>query len=275
MWAPISVNRVGKQMASSSDPPFDAEPQGISLDELARAFSQVMQTEPAQRDDAEPVAGEAVSLDEDTPTAEAAAVQRRSDGSAEVTEATEAEAVEATEEDPCPINPRTILEAMLFVGNDDNRPLTPKRAAEVMRDVSVEEIPPLIDELNRRYDASAAPYRIVGTGAGYRLALRPEYRSLRNRFLGRAREARLSQAAIDVLALVAYEQPVSGDDIGRLRGKPSRHVLANLVHRELLRVERPDPKRRTPYYRTTERFLRLFNLETLEDLPKGESDDPP
>ena len=106
------------------------------------------------------------------------------------------------------------------------------------------------------------------------MALRREFHSLRNRFYGRVREARLSQAAIDVLALVAYQQPMTAEQIHRLRGRPSRHVLAHLVRRGLLRIERPDPKRRTPHYFTTDRFLRLFNLQSLDDLPRSEEPEP-
>ena len=133
----------------------------------------------------------------------------------------------------------------------------------------------MVDELNRRYAARGAPYRIVGEEDGYRLTLCREFHPLRNRFYGRIREARLSQAAIDVLALVAYRQPLTGEKIGRLRGKPSSHVLAHLVRRGLLRIERPDAKRRTPHYYTTDRFLRLFNLQSLDDLPRSEDAGPP
>ena len=76
-------------------------------------------------------------------------------------------------DDACPINPRTILEAMLFVGNRDNEPLSPRRAAELMRDVEADEIPSLVAELNRRYDGDGLPYHIVGEGDGYRLAALP------------------------------------------------------------------------------------------------------
>ena len=133
----------------------------------------------------------------------------------------------------------------------------------------------MVEELNRRYDAVGVPYRIVGEADGYRLTLRREFQPLRNRFYGRVREARLSQAAIDVLALVAYQQPISGEKIGRLRGKPSSHVLAHLVRRGLLRIERPPAQPRTPHYHTTDRFLRLFNLDSLDDLPRSEDAGPP
>ena len=133
----------------------------------------------------------------------------------------------------------------------------------------------LVDELNRSYETRGAPYRIVGEGDGYRLTLGRELHALRDRFYGRLREARLSQAAIDVLAMVAYQQPLTGEKISQLRGRPSNHVLAHLVRRGLLRIERPETKPRTPHYCTTDRFLQLFNLQSLDDLPRGEDAGPP
>jgi segregation and condensation protein B len=250
-------------MCPSADPPFDPQAQGISLNELAEAFAQVMGGEP--RRPAQSPAPPAVA-------------EQRAGMTSTVEEAPVAElpaAAEPAEVDSCPVSPRSIFEAMLFVGNRDNQPLSPRRAAELMRDVDADEIPGLVDELNRRYDAAAAPYQIVGEGDGYRLALRREFHPLGNRFHGRLREARLSQAAVDVLALVAYQQPITSDKLARLRGRPSSHILTHLVRRGLLRIERPEPKRRTAHYRTTDRFLRLFNLHTLDDLPRSEDSGPP
>jgi len=245
-------------MPPSPDPPFESQPQGISLDELAAAFAQVMGVEPRR-------AAESTAPKEAEPAAVAA----------DSPVAAVAESPQPDPDDACPISPRTIFEAMLFVGNRENRPLSVARAAELMRDVQADEIPPLIDELNRRYAAGNCPYEIAGEADGCRLTLRREHHPLRNRFYGRIREARLSQAAIDVLALVAYQQPIAGEKVGRLRGKPSSHVLAHLVRRGLLRIERPDAKRRTPHYLTTDRFLKLFNLQSLDDLPRSEDPDPP
>jgi len=170
-------------------------------------------------------------------------------------------------DDPCPITPSSVLEAMLFVGNRDGSPLTPARAAELMRGVAPGEIAGLVDELNARYEADGRPYTIVSEGSGYRLRLRPEFAPLRNRFYGKMREVRLSQAAVDILAIVAYQQPLTAEQINKLRGKPSGHVLSQLVHRQLLRIERTAPRRTAQYY-TTERFLRLFGLDSLDDLPR-------
>ncbi|MEN6452323.1 MAG: SMC-Scp complex subunit ScpB [Thermoguttaceae bacterium] len=244
----------------SVEPPFQSQPQGISLDELAQAFAQVMGAEP--RRPKEPRSPDAGPPGDAPPTAKAAAVEQ----SVEPAPALPL----ASPDDSCPINPRTIFEAMLFVGNRENRPLTLAQAAELMRNVAADEIPPLVDELNRRYDTEGAPYRVVGDGDGYRLALREEHNALRNRFYGRVREAKLSQAAIDVLALVAYQQPITAEKITSLRGKPSSHVLSQLVRRGLLRIERPEQRREAPHYQTTDRFLRLFHLESLADLPRSE-----
>jgi len=170
----------------------------------------------------------------------------------------------------CRISPQTILEAMLFVDNQESKPLDIRRAAELMRGVEPEEIAALVDRLNQRYAAAGCPYEIGSEGAGFRLVLRKEFRRLRNRFYGRVRQARLSQAAINVLAIVAYKQPLTAEQVFRLRGKPSGHLLAQLVRRRLLEVERPDKKPRKSHYRTTDRFLKLFGLESLDDLPQSE-----
>jgi segregation and condensation protein B len=253
-------------MPPSPEPPFESQPQGISLDELAEAFAQVMGNEPRQPAD---VTAEAAAVES---TSAAVEVEAAADGAPSAT--AESPTPEPVEEDACPISPRSILEAMLFVGNRENRPLSPARAAELMRDVATEEIPPLVDELNQRYVAAGSACRIIGEGEGYRLTLCAEMDGLRNRFYGRVREARLSQAAIDVLALVAYQQPATAETIGQLRGKPSNAILMTLVRRGLLRIERLETKKRTPHYHTTERFLRLFNLQTLDDLPRGEDTAP-
>ena len=102
------------------------------------------------------------------------------------------------------------------------------------------------------------------------MTLRTAFYPVRNRFYGKVREARLSQAAVDVLAIVAYQQPLSSEQVSRLRGRPCSHVLSQLVRRGLLRIERRGEKLRTPYYFTTDRFLELFGLESLEDLPQSE-----
>jgi segregation and condensation protein B len=232
------------------------EQQDVSLDALADAFAEVIggRTEgPDLPPDGAPPDEAARSADELPDT-----------GTGAVTEPA------ASPDECCPITPCSILEAMLFVGNRGGRGLSAQQAADLMHGVEAEEIPRLVHELNERYTHSGRPYTIVDNGGNYRLTLRPAFAPVRNRFYGRVREARLSQAAIDVLSIVAYEQPLSSEEVSRQRGKPSSHVLAQLVRRGLLRVERRGSPRRTAYYRTTDRFLELFSLESLDDLPRSE-----
>ncbi len=237
-------------MSHTPQGPFEtSSQQGISLEALTEAFAQAMGTGPAQSAEREP---EPAGDSDEAPA-----------GPAGLDEPPAADAA-------CPVCPRSILEAMLFVGRRDGRPLGVEEAAEPMRGVEPAEIPALVDELNRRYRASGCPYEIRSERGGYRLGLTRPFHSLRDRFHGRVREARLSQAAIDVLAIVAYEQPLTAERIGRLRGKASGHVISQLVRRGLLCIERPEEEPRAAHYRTTDRFLRLFGLEDLDDLPRSE-----
>jgi len=111
---------------------------------------------------------------------------------------------------------------------------------------------------------------VIGSSNGYKLELLPEFGRVRDRFFGRVREARLSPAALEVLAIVAYHQPVTVDDTNQLRGTASGPVLAALVRRQLLRIDRPERRGTPPQYSTTPRFLRLMGLESLSALTRTE-----
>ncbi len=175
---------------------------------------------------------------------------------------------EWVEEAHCPLSPRSILEAILFVGHPRHEPITSRDIAALMRGVRPAEIDDLVEELRQDYQREGRPYTIVSSGQGYRMTLRDEWTALHRRFLGRQREARLSQAAIDVLAIVAYNPGIARGDIERLREKPSGSILGQLVRRQLLRLERDPHKRRVAYYYPTQRFLELFHLRSLDDLPQ-------
>lgn len=172
-----------------------------------------------------------------------------------------------------PVTPAMILEAMLFVGNPVNAPAVPEILSNLMRGVSVTEIHELVKELNARYEADGCPWEIAWfeEEKGYFMQLRETFEPLRENFYGKIRQAKLSQAAIDTLAIIAYEQPLSLDEINEFRGASSASILAQLVRRQLLRTQkvRRGTKFLTVYY-TTERFLKLFELESLSDLPQSE-----
>ncbi|MEM9184891.1 MAG: SMC-Scp complex subunit ScpB [Planctomycetota bacterium] len=170
--------------------------------------------------------------------------------------------------DPCEIGTKSIVEAVLFVGSPDGRALAADHLAAEMRNVSQEEVDVAIEELNAQYERDASPYTISSSAQGYRLALRPEMRRMGDKFQGRIRESRLTPAAMEVLSIVAYKQPVPGARIDQMRGARSGSLVASLVRRGLVRLDRPNDTDGAPVYRTTDRFLRLFGLTRPEQLPR-------
>jgi segregation and condensation protein B len=169
-------------------------------------------------------------------------------------------------EPAAPPPPLRIVEAMLFIGGP---PLTAARACEAIRGLTEAQFLQIIDALNHDYRTQGRPYHIQAHEQGYQLTLRPRYRLVVEKLYGTAREARLSPAAIDVLALVAYRQPATKQEIDSLRGAESGGVLRQLVRRGLIAiVQRGEAEQREVHYGTTARFLELFELSSLDDLPQ-------
>ncbi len=168
-------------------------------------------------------------------------------------------------------SPEAIIEGALFVGHPDNKALSEQRIASLMRDVTPEEVEQIIEQLNDSYKESDQALRIVRDERGYRMTIAPEVEKVRRSFLGKVREARLNQQAIEVLALVAYQPGVTAQTVQDQRGKDSGSILNQLVRRQLLKLERKKPEsggRKIPHYQVTERFLQLFGLESIDDLPQ-------
>ncbi len=170
----------------------------------------------------------------------------------------------AAPETPPP--PLRIVEALLFTGA---APLTAAQACEVVRGLTPEQFLQAVETLNQDYRRQGRPYLIQAQGQGHVLTLRPRYRKVIDRLYGAAREARLSPAALDVLSLVAYRQPATKQEVDSLRGAESGGLLRQLVRRGLVAVvQRGEAGQRDVAYGTTPRFLELFGLSSLEDLPR-------
>jgi segregation and condensation protein B len=239
---------------ASEQPPDSADrtsaDTGLSLDQLSHAFAAMF----ASGDDPYSAPADA---EDDQLLAEA------NDADAGAVTQTSADAA-------CEISPQTILEAMLFVGTPDNRPLSSQQVAAMMRGVRPAEIDELVRDLNASYREKRCPYTIAAEGAGYRLVLRDEFTATADRLYNRVKTARLSPAAIEVLAAVAYNEPLTGEQVADMRGVASGSILAQLVRRQLLRLDRPADRRQPARYFTTPRFLSLFGLSSLEDLPRSD-----
>ncbi len=159
-----------------------------------------------------------------------------------------------------------IVEALLFVGG---APLTAARACETIRGLSDGQFVETVAALNAEYRAQGRPYLVQAQADGYVMALRPRFKGVPEKLYGGQRAARLSPAVLDVLALVAYRQPATKQEIDTLRGSDCGGLLRQLVRRGLVAVvHRGDAERREVTYGTTARFLELFQLRSLDDLPQ-------
>lgn len=255
VWIGFVLLNAMDDRQTASDLEGTETPQEVSLDRLSEAFAAVL------RPGSKKASGSSSPAASSAPAAEAPV-------------ADPPPGLESS--DPAAgISPLGIFEAMLFVGGADNAPLSAVQAAALMRGVTVEEIHDLVDQLNARYRQFHCPFEVISEGTGYRLTLREELHRLRERFYGKVRHARLSQAAIDVLSLVAYHQPLNREEVDRLRGRPSGGVLNQLVRRQLLKIERPPDAPKDVRYHTTARFLGLLGLGSLQDLPRSQDMDRP
>jgi segregation and condensation protein B len=172
-------------------------------------------------------------------------------------------------DDSVQVTPSQVIEAALFVGGG---PLTAKKICAILRGSSETDfVEQTIDELNDAYVAQGRPYEIRLGDGGYRLELRLEYDRLRHRVYGSGpREVRLSQDVLEVLALVAYHQPTSQADIEAHGKQNAGNLLRQLLRRDLVAFERGSGGRKDVRYHTTARFLSVFGLGSLEELPQAE-----
>lgn len=163
-----------------------------------------------------------------------------------------------------------IIEALLFASGE---PISLDRLSEASG-IEPETVSKLIDQLERRYNVSDSAIRVLRLENSYQLATREEYAPYIKRAMENKRQARLSPAALEVLAVVAYNQPVTKAFVEQVRGTDSSGVINTLVDRELLyeagRLELPG---RPITYKTTDNFLRCFKLESLAQLPSLPDED--
>lgn len=172
------------------------------------------------------------------------------------------------------VSEKQVVEAALFVGG---MPLTAKKLSSLFHtDHGFGFVECLLDELNRQYADEGRPYAITLGEGGYRLSLLPEFESVRNKVFGYGpRDVKLTQDTLEVLSLVAYKQPITKSQMEALGKSNAGPVLRQLLQRELIRIDRahapPNSKgKNDPPYVTTPRFLSLFGIGKLSDLPVAE-----
>ncbi|MAH66749.1 MAG: SMC-Scp complex subunit ScpB [Phycisphaerae bacterium] len=145
--------------------------------------------------------------------------------------------------------------------SDDDGPVGPGPVASIRE---------AIEALNEDYDAANRSFRIERVAGGLQVLTLPEYAADIARLKGVRQQSRLSQAALETLAIIAYRQPILRADLESIRGVASGEVLRGLMERRLVRIAgRAEEVGRPMLYGTTREFLEVFGLATLDDLPQA------
>jgi segregation and condensation protein B len=161
------------------------------------------------------------------------------------------------------------VEAAMFLARE---PLTTRRLAKLARLPDGTRARVLLRELRQLHDASGAAFRVEQIAGGYQLLTRGPFGPWVRRLLDQPSVSRLSAAALETLAIVAYRQPVTRAEIEAIRGVGSEEMLRHLLERDLVAVGgRAEDLGRPNVYVTTRRFLAAFGLARIEDLPAVEA----
>lgn len=156
------------------------------------------------------------------------------------------------------------LEAMLFAAGD---PMEPAKLAEVLN-IDVENVIKMLGHLEAVYDERDGGLRLIRVDGKYQLCTREEYAEDVRGLLEIKKNTPLSQAAFEVLAIVAYNKSVTRSFIEQIRGVDCSGPVSNLIQKGLIEEKgRLDLPGRPLVYGTTDRFLRCFSLNSLDDLP--------
>ena len=160
------------------------------------------------------------------------------------------------------------VEAILFAGDSS---LTASKIAQVAELGGQRQVKKAIAELNDRYEQGGCAFRIEQIAGGYQMLTLPQYHDVISRLLRVKSDTRLSQAAMETLAIVAYRQPILRADIEAIRGVACGEVLRGLMDKQMVKiVGRAAVLGRPMLYGTTKRFLEVFGLADLDDLPRVE-----
>jgi segregation and condensation protein B len=166
------------------------------------------------------------------------------------------------------------LEAILFTAPEGVKLADLRRALQV----EPEWLEELLQTLNSDYEANERGLRVYRQGELCQLVTAPEIAPYVERFLGQQPASRLSAAALETLTIVAYRQPITRQEVERLRGVDSSGVINTLQSRSLIEeVGRAESVGHPVLYGTTVEFLHQFGLKSLKELPplEGLSDEPP
>jgi len=159
-----------------------------------------------------------------------------------------------------------VLEALLF---SSETPLSAAKIREIIPMLTTREIATAVQWLNETYRSSARSFEIREIAGGYQIFTLPEYAVYVERLHQSKQKSRLSQKALETLAIIAYKQPITKHEVEEIRGVNVDGVVKTLLSRNLITISGRAKAPGNPFlYITTKKFLEYFGLRSLEDLPK-------
>jgi segregation and condensation protein B len=168
---------------------------------------------------------------------------------------------------------KSIIESIIFASDE---PINEKDLLNVIREIDGDdvklklgELNSLIEELNSEYAETNRSFKIIKIAGGFAFATNREYAKYVGFLTTEKTKRRLSQSALETLALIAYKQPITKPEIEAIRGVSSDYMLSTLLEKKLIKIEgRAESIGRPLLYGTTDEFLKYFGLNSISDLPK-------
>ncbi len=161
------------------------------------------------------------------------------------------------------------VEAVLFVADSA---LSSRKISQLATLANAAEAIEIIDKLNATFAATNSAFHIKRVATGYQMMTQPQYAFWLNKLHQRQAALKLSAPAMETLAMVVYRQPITRADIESIRGVQSAEMLKQLMDRGLVRINGKDDSLGRPFlYESTRKFLEIFGLKSLDELPMGET----
>lgn len=166
-----------------------------------------------------------------------------------------------------------IVEALIFSSDE---PIPPKQIIEAIKgidgediEISEDDIELCVDELNKKYEENNVSFRVTRIARGLTFATKPEFAKYLGFLSTEKSKRRLSPAALETLAIIAYKQPLTKPELEAIRGVNSDYILNMLLEKSLITITgRAERIGRPLLYGTTDEFLKYFGLYKISDLPK-------
>ena len=159
-----------------------------------------------------------------------------------------------------------ILESLLF---SSEAPLTITKIREIIPELKPKEIEQAVQTLNEQFQKSGRTFEIKEIAGGFQFFTLPEYADYVEKLFQTKQKSRLTQKALETVAIIAYKQPLTKHEIEEIRGVNVDGVIKTLLSRNLITISGRAKAPGSPFlYITTKKFLDYFGLKNLEDLPK-------